>query len=169
MKFKKNSCLLLIDLQTDYQFLYDRLQENVTKLLKKARKENITICFVFKKDNSLSYFKPFSQELRGKRQLDKGIPFDFAMPLKHEHVIIKHGYDSFFETNLDKFLTRNRIETLYIAGCLTGICVLNTIFSGFNRGYRIHMIENTCSDRSKKRHNDIIHHYKDYLFIQEHI
>ena len=45
MKFSKNSCLLLIDLQTDYSDVYklNLLRENVCKLLKKARKENVLI------------------------------------------------------------------------------------------------------------------------------
>lgn len=164
MKFRKNSCLLLIDLQEDYNELYNDLSKSVTKLLKKARKENVLICFVFKKD---LYVKPFLKELRGNKPLDEGNPFDFATPLKNEKTIIKRYYDSFFETKLNSFLTQNNIETLYISGCLTGVCVLNTMFGAFNRDYRIHLIENACSDHNKKRHHQVIEQYKNYLFIAE--
>jgi len=170
MKFSKNSCLLLIDLQTDYSDVYKLylLRENVCKLLKKARKENVLICFVFNIDDKIkSHWIDFSQELRGKIILDEGIPFDFAIPHKNEKVIIKNNYDSFFETPLQYFLKKNKIETLYVCGCLTGVCVLNTIFTAFNYGYRIHLIENACSDRIKKRHNSVFESYNDYLFIKE--
>jgi len=105
------------------------------------------ICFIFNiGDKIKSHWIDFSQELRGKIILDEGIPFDFAIPHKNEKVIIK-----------------NKIEHLYVCGCLTGVCVLNTIFTAFNCGYRIHLIENACLDRIKKRHNSVFESYSDYL------
>ena len=78
-------------------------------------------------------------------------------------------YDAFFETELHSFLKKNKIETLYFCGLLTGVCVLNSLFSGFNSGYRIHLIENCCSDRTKKRHDSVFKNYTNYLFIKENI
>lgn len=169
MKFNDNSCLLLIDLQKDYNDLHNKdLLKNVSKLLKQAREEKRLICFIFKVDKKTkSYYFPFSQELRGPKTFDKGIPFDETRPLPYERTIIKNGYDSFFETSLHEFLKQHKVKNLYISGCLTGICVLNTIFSAFNKGYRIYLIENACSDRIKKRHNDVITNYSNYLFIKE--
>lgn len=170
MKFRDNSCLMLIDFQNDYNNVYHlhNLCENVSKLLRKARRENILICFIFNVDHKVkSRWLTFSQEMRGPIKLDEGIPMDCCIPQKNEKVIVKYGFDCFFETSLNSFLNKNKIESLYVCGCLTSVCVLNTMFSAFNHGYRIHLIENACSDRKKKNHNHVIESYENYLFIKE--
>ena len=170
MKFRDNSCLLLIDLQNDYNDVYNlnSLCENVSKLLRKARRENILICFIFNIDDKIkSRWLTFSQEIRGKFKLDQGIPMDCCIPQKNEKVIVKYGFDSFFETNLNSFLKKNKIERLYVCGCLTSVCVLNTMFSAFNHRYRRHLIESACSDKKKKHHNNMIESYENYLFIKD--
>ena len=83
---------------------------------------------------------------------------------QNEKTIIKHGYDAFFETPLHDYLQKNKIKSLYVCGLLTGVCVLNTVFSGFNHGYQINVIGNCCSDRTKDRHQRTLKNYKDYLF-----
>lgn len=163
-----NSCLLLIDIQNAYKdvFDFDLFKKNIIKLLKISRQQNQLICHVFEKDiPKKSKWIPFWEELKQQpRELDQGKPFLFSKPIQNENVIIKHGYDAFFDTNLDKWLKNNNIKTLYICGVLTGVCVLNTIFSGFNKGYRIILIENCCSDRLKTRHYNTIQYYQNYLF-----
>ena len=52
LTFNPKSCLVLIDIQNEYKDVYgfEKFRENVTKLIKKARKEGIMICFVTEKD-----------------------------------------------------------------------------------------------------------------------
>ena len=170
-QFKSNSCLILVDIQKSYKDVYkfDEFRKNIIKLLKKARNENVLICFIYEIDNSNSHWIKFWEELSGPRKLDQGRPFSFSQPKENEYYIIKNGYDAFFETELDSFLKKNRIETLYFCGLLTGVCVLNSVFSGFNNGYRIHLIENCCSDRTKKRHDSVFKNYTNYLFIKDNV
>ena len=66
MKFRDNSCLVLIDFQNDYNNVYHlhNLSENVSKLLRKARRENILICFIFNVDHKVkSRWLTFSHKL----------------------------------------------------------------------------------------------------------
>ena len=171
-KFQNKSCLIVIDIQNSYKdkiFDYEDFRKNIIKLLRKARKENIPICFVFEIDNENSHWIPFWEEMKGPRELDKGIPLKFCKPKENDFVFFKNGYDSFFETGLNNFLKDKGFETLYVCGVLTGVCVLNTVFSAFNNGFRIHLLENCCSDIKKTRHNFVLNNYSNYLFIKDSI
>ena len=60
------SNVVLVDIQTDYKDVhaYEQFKANVIKLIKKARKEDILICFVFEKDvKEKSHWIPFWEEL----------------------------------------------------------------------------------------------------------
>ena len=162
------SCLLLIDIQQAYSDVqnFDSFKKNITNLLKFARKNKCLIVHIFEKDlPDKSKWIPFWEELKNEsRILDKGIPFSFSKPLSKEKIFYKHGYDAFYQTNLLSWLKKQKITTLYVAGLLTGVCVLNTIFTAFNNGFRINLIQNCCSDRLITRHNNTIMFYKNYLF-----
>jgi nicotinamidase-related amidase len=66
---------------------------------------------------------------------------DFVEPIKplasqvHAKVIEKHTFDAFFETELRGFLRFEQIETLYIAGVETNVCVLFTACSALTNGF----------------------------------
>ena len=169
--FDNKSCLILIDIQKDYEKVYDfeNFKKNIISLLYYARKNNILIIHIYEIDNKKSHWINFWQELCGKRKLNQGKPFNFSKPKKNEYFFVKNGFDAFFETDLNNFLQKKNIKTLYISGLLTGVCVLNSVFSAYNLGYRIYLIENCCTDRTKKRHKSIFQNYSNYLFIKENI
>jgi nicotinamidase-related amidase len=50
-------------------------------------------------------------------------------------VVEKHTYDAFFETELRGFLRFHQIDTLYLAGIETNICVLCTALSALTNGF----------------------------------
>ena len=47
--------MFIVDFQNDYSDVYNlhNLSENVSKLLRKARRENILICFIFNVDHKV--------------------------------------------------------------------------------------------------------------------
>jgi nicotinamidase-related amidase len=69
---------------------------------------------------------------------------DFVEPIKQlaarapARVIAKHTFDAFFETELRGFLRFKQIDTLYVAGVETNVCVLFTACSALSNGF------NTC-------------------------
>ena len=167
MNFDPDSVLLLIDIQKAYGDVVglETFQSNMRTLLKKARAAKIPIIHVHEIDDpDKSKWIPFWEEMKGPRTLDRGIPMECALPLKGEQNIIKHGYDAFHQTGLQTILKGHHAKTIYVAGLLTGVCVLNTIMSAFNRGYRIYLFENCCSDRLKTRHQTTLQYYQNYLF-----
>jgi nicotinamidase-related amidase len=62
-------------------------------------------------------------------------------PRADELVIDKRYYDGFNGTVLDGALRARGITTLVVTGTMTDICVLATVVGGFNREYRIVVVE----------------------------
>ncbi|GAA0651050.1 cysteine hydrolase family protein [Salarchaeum japonicum] len=53
-----------------------------------------------------------------------------------DHVVEKHTYDAFHETELDGWLTARGIDDLLVCGTLANVCVLHTASSAGLRDYR---------------------------------
>jgi nicotinamidase-related amidase len=66
---------------------------------------------------------------------------DLVAPLKplaaqaHATVLAKPTFDAFFATELCGFLRGKQIETLYVAGMETNVCVLFTVCSALSHGF----------------------------------
>lgn len=66
---------------------------------------------------------------------------DGLAPAAGEAVIRKRWYDAFAGTELDGLLRARGITCLVVTGTMTDICVLATVVGGFNREYRITVVE----------------------------
>lgn len=167
--FEKDSCLLLIDIQHAYKdqvYGYETFKENVKKIMSQARKKDIPIIFIFELDNEKSKWIPFWEEIHGeKRKKDNAKPLSFTRPKIDEKYLIKNGFDAFHQTGLHSYLQTKKIKTIHYCGLLTGVCVINSIFTGNNYGYRNIIVKNCCSDKTKKRHEDTIKNYQNELFL----
>jgi nicotinamidase-related amidase len=62
-------------------------------------------------------------------------------PRVDELVVRKHYYDGFNGTVLDGALRARGMRTLVVTGTMTDICVLATVIGGFNREYRMTVVE----------------------------
>ncbi|MEX2223568.1 MAG: isochorismatase family cysteine hydrolase [Candidatus Rokuibacteriota bacterium] len=62
-------------------------------------------------------------------------------PRPDELVVHKHYYDGFNGTVLDGALRARGVTTLVVTGTMTDICVLATVIGGFNREYRLLVVE----------------------------
>jgi nicotinamidase-related amidase len=62
-------------------------------------------------------------------------------PRSDELVVQKPYYDGFHGTPLDSALRARGISHLVITGTMTDICVLATVVGGFNREYRMTVVE----------------------------
>jgi nicotinamidase-related amidase len=62
-------------------------------------------------------------------------------PRADELVVRKHYYDGFNGTVLDGALRARGVTTLVLTGTMTDICVLATVIGGFNREYRLLVVE----------------------------
>jgi nicotinamidase-related amidase len=66
-------------------------------------------------------------------------------PRADELVVRKHYYDGFNGTVLDGALRARGIRTLVVTGTMTDICVLGTVIGGFNREYRLIVVEDAVA------------------------
>jgi nicotinamidase-related amidase len=62
-------------------------------------------------------------------------------PRADELVVRKHYYDGFNGTVLDHALRARGIRHVVVTGTMTDICVLATVVGGFNREYRMTVVE----------------------------
>ena len=66
-------------------------------------------------------------------------------PRADELVVRKHSYDGFNGTALDAALRARDVTSLVVTGTMTDICVLATVIGGFNREYRITVVEDAVA------------------------
>ncbi|MFQ5946780.1 MAG: cysteine hydrolase family protein [Anaerolineae bacterium] len=66
-------------------------------------------------------------------------------PRPEELVVRKHWYDAFNGTPLDGALRARGVTSLVFTGTMTDICVLASVVSGFNREYRLVVVEDAVA------------------------
>lgn len=164
--------LLVIDIQN--YFWNDELSgdfpdfpQNISALLSFCRSEGIDIIHLrarFEPDMSdwPSYFK-----LRGKIPCIRGTSGEavrsFAQEAPGETVIYKHSLDGFLDTDLSDYLEQHHKKHLLIAGTDTGICVISTCFSAFQKGYLLTLLEDCCAGEINS-HRFITRSYNGFIF-----
>ena len=80
-----------------------------------------------------------------------------------DHVVEKHTYDAFHETELDGWLTARGIDDLVICGTLANVCVLHTAGSAGLRDYRPLLVEDAVGS-IEDEHREYALDHADFLF-----
>jgi nicotinamidase-related amidase len=124
---------------------YQNFVRTVTEVAATALRTGMTTVFVQATYDSASCYRP-PLFLRDPQRQDYGCHrgswgADFVEPIKqltaqaHGRVVEKPTFDAFFETELRGFLRFRQIETLYVAGIETNVCVLFTACSALSNGF----------------------------------
>ena len=80
-----------------------------------------------------------------------------------DHVVEKHTYDAFFETELDGWLSARGIDDLVFCGTLANVCVLHTAGSAGLRDYRPILVEDAIG-AIEDDHREYALEHADWLF-----
>ena len=124
---------------------YQDFVRTVTAVATKALQTGLTTIFVQAAYASDAGYRP-PLFLRNPQRQDYGCHpgswgADFVEPIKQltaqapAKVVAKHTFDAFFETELRGFLRFKQIDTLYVAGVETNVCVLFTACSALSNGF----------------------------------
>jgi maleamate amidohydrolase len=70
----------------------------------------------------------------------------------NDYIFQKSGPSIFFQTPLTGFLTKQRIDTVLVTGCVTSGCVRASVIDAFSFGYRTIVVEDCCGDPGKEEH-----------------
>ena len=124
---------------------YQDFVRTVTEVAATALRTGMTTVFVQAVYDPASCYRP-PLFLHDPQRQDYGCHrgswgADFVEPIKqltaqaHARVVEKPTFDAFFETELRGFLRFRQIETLYVAGIETNVCVLFTACSALSNGF----------------------------------
>ena len=80
-----------------------------------------------------------------------------------DHVVEKHTYDAFHETELDGWLSARGLDTLVFCGTLANVCVLHTAGSAGLRDYRPILVEDAIG-AIEEDHREYALEHADWLF-----
>ena len=80
-----------------------------------------------------------------------------------DHVVEKHTYDAFQETEMDGWLSARGIDDLLFCGTLANVCVLHTAGSAGLRDYRPVLLEDAIG-YIEEDHREYALEHADFLF-----
>ena len=78
-------------------------------------------------------------------------------------IISKSRYSAFSGTNLDLKLRERMVNTIYLVGVCSDICVLHTAIDAYNLGYAINIYESGTASFNDAGHQFAIQHCKNVL------
>jgi nicotinamidase-related amidase len=87
----------------------------------------------------------------------------FAPPAS---VIDRMVYSAFGGGRLPDFLTGHHVDTLIVSGGETDVCVLSTVLSAIDFGYRVILVEGALCSSSDESHDAIVGLYRQRFDIQ---
>ena len=81
-------------------------------------------------------------------------------PQPGDIIIEKYGYGAFHETNLDSILQAHHIESLFVIGTVTQICVEETAREAFHHGYCTTVVSDAVSSFAPDLHHATLKNFK---------
>jgi nicotinamidase-related amidase len=148
--------LLIIDIQNDY-FEHGTMtlsgsvtaSDNAKKLLETFRNETLPVIHVqhLATRPTATFFLPGTKGA----QIHNSVK-----PLDTEKVIVKHYPNSFRETELLEYLTKNDITDLVICGMMTHMCIDATVRAAKDFGFSITIPGDACATKDLDVNGQIV-------------
>lgn len=194
----KNSALVLIEYQNEwldegsklYKMMKDKEQftnsvRNSKKALEHAREigmKVIHVPLILSEDykefgiNAKYGLRAVIPQVKTWQNENKDFHKDF-LPNKNEFIVKgRLGASAFSGSNLDNILRNNEINTVFLIGYATNVCVESTLREAHDKGYNSVIISDSTSSFTKEEKdffiNNIVHHFgvdistKEFLNIE---
>lgn len=180
---RNKTALIIVDVQNDFchnggvfgkkGFDLSHVENAVNNLLHfvtQCRQYHLPIIFVGTVHSNWTDSESWIGRLEGAarempicRPESWGAEFYKVKPLTADFIVTKHRFSGFVGTDLDLVLRSKGIETLLMTGVATNVCVETTARDGFNRDYRIILIEDCCAAFSPEEHASTITNINKYF------
>ena len=179
VEFGERAAVLVVDFQkgfTDPRCTMGRSErvhaarDRTVELLAHARscKVPVASCFTaYHSDRDVPYWKVAAVR-QGFREGSFEAEMDDAIAdPTYDYIFQKSAPSIFFQTPLVGFLTKHRIDTVLVTGCVTSGCVRASVIDAFSSGYRTMVVEDCCGDPGKDEHEanirDVGRRYADIV------
>jgi len=137
--------LLIVDVQVRL-FQLKKAVRKPKKLLKcinilenRARSANATVVYIQHENPTTFKYGTSIWNLHPK-----------LTPKNNDIFIRKTEYNSFLETPLDNILQEKKIDTIFVCGLLTNLCVMQTCLGSINHNYITYLVADAHSNNSIK-------------------
>lgn len=165
MKLEKSCALLVIDIQQeDFQEMReDNWEEprwdcirNGKRVLDVFRAKKLPVIQI--KEVHRPDMVDFGRELDGSEGIHciESSPYtDYAKltyPIPGEYLISKRRYSAFFGTDLEILLKGLHVDTLYLIGGLTDVCIHYTAADAHQHDYHIRVVTDAVAGSSEEAH-----------------
>ncbi|MDO4298253.1 MAG: isochorismatase family cysteine hydrolase [Lachnospiraceae bacterium] len=164
MKMEEKSTLLVIDIQQeDFKGMEDTPDDpswdcirNAKRVLDVFRAKNLPVIQI--KEVHRPDMVDFGRELDGSEGIhciETAPGTDYAKltyPLPGEYLISKRRYSAFFGTDLEILLKGLHVDTLYLIGGLTDVCIHYTAVDAHQHDYHIKVITDAVAGSSEEAH-----------------
>ena len=80
-----------------------------------------------------------------------------------DFLVTKHRFSGFVGTDLDLVLRTQNVQTLLMTGVATNVCVETTARDGFNRDYRVVLVEDCCGAFTTAEHASAVRNIAGYF------
>lgn len=163
MKLEKSSALLVIDIQQeDFVDMNESNRDdsrwdcirNARRVLDVFRKKGLPVVHI--KEVHRPDLVDFGRELDGSEGIhciETRPESDYAQltyPIEGEYLISKRRYSAFFDTDLEILLRGLHVDTLYMIGGLTDVCVHYTAVDAHQSDYHIRVVTDAVAGSSKE-------------------
>lgn len=175
--YGERPALLVVDFQKgfcDPRFQMGRsprihaARDRTARLVQHARRCNIPVvaCTAgWFSEKDMQPWKP-SALYAGFFDGEEGAEIDPAIAAAGYDFLFKKCAPSiFFQTPIIPFLTKHRIDTAIVTGCVTSGCIRASVIDSFSYGYRTIVVDDCCGDPEQASHDanlrDIDRRYAD--------
>ena len=166
MKIEKRSALLVIDIQQEdfREMREDNLNDpawdcirNAKRVLDVFRAKKLPVIQI--KEVHRPDMVDFGRELdgaEGSHCIEDSPYTDYAKltyPIQGEYLISKRRYSAFFGTDLEILLKGLHVDTLYLIGGLTDVCIHYTAVDAHQHDYHIKVVTDAVAGSSTEAHH----------------
>ena len=163
----RRSALVVVDMQNDFCNPAD-YEESVPmlprlqKLITESRRAGVQVIFTQVNHDATNDSTVWvSRRAPGRKDIVKaGTPGaqyhpDFQ-PQPGDIDIVKHRYSAFIGTPLEMNLRTLGIETLFMTGIATNVCVESTLRDAFQRDFYVVLVEDCCAAGTRALHEGTV-------------